>query len=48
MSHCNNPQTESTLDPPYGEIQEIYGKQETTANVKRNKLSSELSDRELS
>ena len=32
---CNNPPTKSTLDPPYGEIQEIYGKQETTANVKK-------------
>ena len=33
-NHCNNPPTESTLDLPYGEIQEIYGKQETDAKRK--------------
>ena len=26
---CNNPPIESTLDPPYGEIQEIYMKVKT-------------------
>ena len=26
---CNNPSTESTLDPPYGEIQDIYMKVKT-------------------
>ena len=31
MSHCNNPPTESTLDPPYGEIQEIYEKRNKDA-----------------
>ena len=32
--NCNNPPIESTLDPPYVEIQEIYGKQETDAKRK--------------
>ena len=34
-SHCNNALTESTLDSPYGEIQEIYENKEKAAKLKK-------------
>ena len=36
-NHCNNPSTESTFDPPYGEIQEIYENKAKADKVKELK-----------
>ena len=47
-SHCNNPPTESTLDPPYDEIQEIYENKAKADKVKELKLNNKLSDKEHS
>ena len=40
--------TESTLDPPYGEIQEIYEKKAKDAKVNDLKLNNKISDIEHS
>ena len=40
-----NSSTESTLDPPYGKIQEIYENKAKDAEVNELKLNNKLSDR---
>ena len=47
-NHRKNSRTESTLDPPYGKIQEIYEKKAKDAKINELKLSNKLSDREHS